>query len=173
MLGPMIDPKKRSTNPHAVYMREYFAELERTGRLGLCKIEGCQYNVKSGGLCKTHASRKHNKSKISVDAPAIRSDGVSRDGAGYVMVRMLDHPAVHVNGYVYQHRLVMESMIGRFLEKHENVHHKNGVRTDNRPENLELWSKSQPYGQRVIDKVVWAREILAKYENDVVSGLIP
>lgn len=50
-----------------------------------------------------------------------------------------------------EHRLVMEKMIGRKLEKHETVHHKNGVRDDNRPENLELWSTHHSHGQRVSD----------------------
>lgn len=40
---------------------------------------------------------------------------------------------------------------------------KNGIRDDNRPENLELWTKSQPAGQRVVDLVAWAKEILDKY----------
>ena len=59
----------------------------------------------------------------------------------------------------------MERIIGRPLLGRETVHHLNGVRDDNRPENLELWSTSQPYGQRVSDKVKWAREILALYET--------
>lgn len=57
----------------------------------------------------------------------------------------------------------MEREIGRELFKHENVHHINGNRSDNRIENLELWSISQPSGQRVEDKLRWAEEILRQY----------
>lgn len=64
-----------------------------------------------------------------------------------------------------EHRIVMEKYLGRKLEKGETVHHKNGVRDDNRIENLELWSTSHPYGQRVEDKIAWAYEILYKYET--------
>lgn len=62
-----------------------------------------------------------------------------------------------------EHIVVMEEMIGRYLVDGENVHHKNGVRDDNRPENLELWVKSQPAGQRAVDLLAWAEEITARY----------
>ena len=52
-----------------------------------------------------------------------------------------------------EHRVIMERHIGRPLLTHEVVHHINGVRSDNRIDNLELWSKSHPFGQRVIEKI--------------------
>lgn len=64
----------------------------------------------------------------------------------------------------YEHRDIMERELGRPLLPNENVHHKNGVRHDNRRVNLELWVRSQPSGQRVDDLVVWAKEVLARYE---------
>lgn len=66
--------------------------------------------------------------------------------------------------YVLEHRLVMEQMLGRPLLPEENVHHKNGVRDDNRPANLELWTKHQLPGQRVKDLIEFARWVLETYE---------
>jgi hypothetical protein len=69
------------------------------------------------------------------------------------------------NGYYLEHREVVAQQLGRALLPDENVHHKNGDRADNSLENLELWTTSQPSGQRVEDKLKWAKEFIALYET--------
>lgn len=83
---------------------------------------------------------------------------------GYVSIIDKSHPRANKRtGRVREHIVVMEKMIGRYLLPHEEVHHKNGVRDDNAPSNLELWSISHPAGQRVEDKVEWAIQLLTLY----------
>jgi hypothetical protein len=72
-------------------------------------------------------------------------------------------PALGKGQYVFEHILVMERILGRYLLPTESVHHRNGVRDDNRPENLELWTRPQPTGIKVSDAIAWAQEILARY----------
>ena len=66
--------------------------------------------------------------------------GRKRTSAGYIDIWSPDHPNVDKLGYVREHRLIMEQKIGRLLLKSEHVHHINGIRDDNRSENLELLS---------------------------------
>lgn len=86
----------------------------------------------------------------------------SPSGKGYVGI----HIPTKVEGRkrsILEHRFVMEKHLGRKLLTTETVHHINGIRNDNRLENLELFSSRHGPGQRVSDKVAFAIEMLRLY----------
>lgn len=72
--------------------------------------------------------------------------GRTRRQDGYVLIHSPNHPFAN-NGYVLEHRLVIEKILGRYLASGELVHHRNGVKDDNRPENLELLVHANHYGE--------------------------
>jgi endogenous inhibitor of DNA gyrase (YacG/DUF329 family) len=82
--------------------------------------------------------------------------------SGYIMMTVEDGRRVP------QHRYVMEQMVGRVLFPEETVHHKNGIRDDNDPSNLELWTNAHPYGQRVKDLISF---VVKQYRAEVLEQL--
>lgn len=67
------------------------------------------------------------------------------DDKGYRRVRMPTHPKAQHNGYVIEHVLVAERMLGRPLKPGEEVHHRNRIRADNRPENLQVYDSHRAH----------------------------
>lgn len=130
-----------------------------------CDVEGCTRGVYSKNLCSLHYNRKRQSGDVGP--------------AG--LIRRVGWRGTYIDkktGYAYeydgtrsrlQHRLVMERHLGRELLPQESVHHRNGQRAQNDIANLELWSKTQPTGQRVEDKVAWAIELLKLYRPDVLK----
>lgn len=130
---------------------------------GVCYFEGCERPIYKQGLCSTHRTQLNRGEELH--APRIPKRRTIASG-GYVKVWAPDHPNRQGKGWILEHVKVMSEILGRPLVSHENVHHVNGVRDDNRPENLELWSTSQPSGQRVADKVQWAKDFIRLYEPE-------
>lgn len=128
-----------------------------------CKVDGCIRKRTNKGYCQMHFLRWKKSGNVGGVGPKHNPPGMSYciTGDGYVIVSNPSNPLKRI----MEHRLIMENFLGRKLLKEETIHHKNGVKNDNRIENLELWSKSHPYGQRIEDKLKWANEIIALYGN--------
>lgn len=163
-----------------------------------CSVEGCNKPSHARMLCGTHLFRLKNRGSVGDAKPlrapicAIHYDRIRRGGdlhaktrakrgSGYIAPDGYKRVVTPDGRTLPEHRYVMEKIIGRPLRPEENVHHLDGRRSFNDPSNLELWSKSQPAGQRVEDKLQWAREIIALYGTPVckppvdstwVSGLL-
>jgi len=159
--GPHYARVRRHGQPGSAESQAWTRRSKYHGKT--CLIDGCDRQPKALGWCVMH----YQRFRYSGDA-AGRWGAGPRRSEGFITTD--GYFKVRANGeQVLEHRLVMEQVLGRPLFPGENVHHKNGVRDDNRPENLELWVKPQPQGQRVTDLVAW---VVEHYRAEVEAALI-
>lgn len=162
----------RACNSHNYYFKNKEESLkkarERIKRYRLENPEKAEHYRK--------LARDHHRRKVGIDvnlplllAPA--GSGHIHEN-GYKLITVKGHPnSSGKNGAIFEHQYVMSQHLGRPLRKGETIHHKNGVRLDNRIENLEIWHKSHPPGQRVEDKIKWCKEFLESYGYIVSDNL--
>ena len=146
--------------------------LTRTKNTSVCSVPGCDRPAKRRGICNGHYKRLMRHGDVLAHVPVRRrtNDG-SLNSGGYrkVPVPEGERHLTQGRGSEAEHRLVMARHLGRPLRPGEVVHHVNGIRTDNRIENLELMSSVHPKGQRVADKVDHAIEVLRIYRPDLLA----
>jgi len=115
-------------------------------------LKFCSYRCAWDGRKKSYSGKgnpyygkKHSKN-IREKMSGVRhhnwKGGINRHPEGYVYVLSKSHPRRNKAGYVYQHILVMEEHLGRYLNRKEVVHHINGIKDDNRIKNLQLFSSN-------------------------------
>lgn len=137
-----------------------------------CSVSDCDRTAHAKNLCSTHYRRLADRGDLRPDQAIKPVPGLGFLNHGYRIVPIRRDLRYLTNGKTpaEEHRLVMAMHLGRPLFPDEFVHHRNGVRTDNRIENLELRSTAHPNGQRARDKVAFAMDILRRYRPDLLAA---
>lgn len=128
-----------------------------------CSVDDCSLPLYAKTLCKPHYVRAaNNEGDPRPETPLAGYGYLNSDGYRIIYVPG-GHPNATRHGAIQEHRFVMSEKLGRPLAPNESVHHRNGIKDDNRIENLELWVSGHPAGQRAEDRVVDAIELLQEY----------
>lgn len=106
----------------------------------LIQYSSCPIEVKRRKYCSRACSGLNTRNRTPDKNPAWKGGKVRQ--RGYILIRAINHPC-HINGYVQEHRLVMEKHLDRYLTGEEIVHHKNGIKDDNRIKNLQVMTTSE------------------------------
>lgn len=169
------DPvKRRYIEKNKEKIKEYSRQYREKNRLKCQERSRISQQKKPEYYSEKRRENYRRKKGIPLDDPfRKRKNGEGNiDSQGYKTITVKGHPnQMDEKGRIREHVYIMSNYLGRPLSKGETVHHKNGMRNDNRIENLELWSKSQPAGQRVEDKVKWCIEFLRIYGYKVIEPL--
>lgn len=149
-----------------IFLREELESLSRVNfykrKKRICSITNCGKDHTGLGYCVRHLAQFKRHGRILSDdelTPLYRS----KDRNGYIRITEPNKPQV------MEHRIVMSEFIGRPLLSTETVHHLNGIKDDNRIENLELWVSDHPSGQRLEDKIKWSMDFLTQYGYEVTK----
>jgi len=123
-------------------MREHNRICNSCREIFIVKIKATKSTAMYCPTCRLQILSDVNKKKKFIGT--FLEEGRRLMPTGYVMKKV-------GKDWLAEHRVIMEEILGRPLKKGESVHHKNGIRHDNAPENLELWLGAIRYGQRATD----------------------
>lgn len=157
---------RRTGDPQPDVPIRAFRGTRRNGDECECCVEGCGREAERRKMCFAHYQRWQKYGDPQAWKPVTVRKGWFISSDGY---RMLSGRADHPNasgGTLAEHVAVMSEALGRPIARGETVHHKNGIRDDNRIENLELWASNHPKGSRVADLIVFANAVIAEYGDN-------